>query len=152
MRRAKGLFVAAAVVCCSAMPAWAVEHVVMVDNFTFTPDQVDAAPGDTVRWVWQAGLHTVTSGANCTPDAVPLFDAPIDMNNPQFIFNVPNTPGEIPYFCVFHCVVGMEGNITVVEPPPPGIPTLSEWGMIVMVTLLLGTAGLVIRKRMPQTA
>lgn len=130
--------------------AIAAEHVVMVNNFNFVPAQVNAAPGDTVRWVWQAGIHTITSGSECTPDG--MFDEGIDKNNPEFIFNVPNTPGNIPYHCIFHCVVGMEGNITVAEPPPAGIPTLSEWGMIIMGGLLVWTAAMVIRKRMPQAA
>jgi glucose/arabinose dehydrogenase/plastocyanin len=87
-------------------------HEVVVRNFEFAPAAVTAAPGDTVRWVWESGFHTVTSGAGCTYDGL-YFDVASDSANPEFEFVIPDGVLEIPYFCRPHCVGGMTGLITV---------------------------------------
>jgi len=40
-------------------------------------------------------------------------------------------------------VEGIEGSVTVVT----GIPTLSEWGMIILITVILGIGVMILRKR-----
>ncbi len=40
----------------------------------------------------------------------------------------------------------LRGQIDTLQPPPPPIPTVSEWGLIVM-TLLLLTAGTIVIRR-----
>lgn len=81
-------------------------------GFLFTPDKLEIQPGDTVRWIWGDGFHTVTHGVPCDPDPNALFDAPLDPDNTPFEFTF-DTPGEVPYFCKFHCLVNMTGSIVV---------------------------------------
>lgn len=84
---------------------------------TFVPATVNAQVGDTIRWVWNGGGHTVTSGSDCEPSGV--FDGDISSATPTFEWTVdPSAAGEsIGYFCVPHCVFFMVGTI-VVEPAP----------------------------------
>ena len=72
---------------------------VIVRNFAFVPPMVTAAPGDTIRWVWESGVHTVTSGTPCTPDGL-YFDAPMTRFNETAEFVVPDGVSQIPYFCI----------------------------------------------------
>ena len=92
-----------------------------VENFRFDADnndttQVDTVTigvGDTVRWVWREGIHTITSGENSSdPDAGTLFDAPIDGNNQSFSFTFTET-GTFPYLCRPHETLNMKGIIVV---------------------------------------
>ncbi len=85
-------------------------HEVQVANFSFTPDEIDIVVGDTVRWVWVGGTHTATSGSNCTPDG--LFDAPLNSSSTSFEFTFESL-GDVPYFCVPHCGLGMDGVVRV---------------------------------------
>ena len=39
------------------------------------------------------------------------------------------------------------GSITCVPPPPSQIPTLSEWGMLLLMSLIVGTGFLMLRRR-----
>lgn len=97
-----------------------VTHDVTVGSgFMFAPSALTICAGDTVRWTWATGGHTVTSGANCTPDN--QFCSPNDTNcaagatsaaNAVYTHTFP-TPGTYPYFCVPHCMAGMTGTITV---------------------------------------
>src|SRR5690348_13799973 len=41
-------------------------HVVKVSDFAYEPAKLKVAVGDTVRWVWTDGTHTVTEGTGCT--------------------------------------------------------------------------------------
>jgi len=95
----------------------AVTHDVAVRNFEFDPPDITVAPGDMIRWVWESGTHTVTSGDNCTFDGV-HFDEPITSANPEFIWLVPGeVVGGIPYYCAPHCAgFNMIGSITVQAP------------------------------------
>jgi plastocyanin len=92
-----------------------------VENFRFDADdtngtQVDMVMinvGDTVRWTWRAGVHTITSGeGSSAPDAGALFDEPSDASNQTFSFTF-NEAGTFPYFCRFHEAVNMRGVIVV---------------------------------------
>lgn len=97
------------------------EHIVEVSGFSFTPEEISVQPGDTIRWVWGGGDHTVTSGSNCTFDGI-YFNELVDPDNPEFLYVVPDdVSGEIPYFCIPHCAMfGMVGTIVIETPLIPG--------------------------------
>jgi plastocyanin len=129
------------------MPAMAATtHTVTQNGLNFEPSDIVVLPGDTVEWVWTSGTHTVTSGTPCTPDG--RFNSPLDAGNPSFSYIIPSgePAGAIPYFCVPHCGAGMIGTITVIRTP---IPTVSEWGVVVMIlaTLVAGTVIFRLRHR-----
>jgi glucose/arabinose dehydrogenase/plastocyanin len=89
---------------------------VQVDNFSFTPQTVNIKVGDTVRWVWNEGSHTVTSGSSCTKDGA--FDS--GLQNAGFSQSMTfSEPGPIPYFCAPHCSFGMTGLVNVAKEEPP---------------------------------
>jgi plastocyanin len=93
-----------------------------IENFRFDADNNDSTQidtviinvGDTVRWTWRAGMHTITSGVDSNdPNAGNLFDVPSDMNDQTFSFTF-NQAGSFPYFCVFHWLSSdMKGIIEV---------------------------------------
>src|SRR4029450_8520115 len=55
------------------------------DGLVFTPDTVNISVGDTVRWTWGTGGHSVTSGDPCTSDGE--YCSPDDMNCDQGILS-----------------------------------------------------------------
>ena len=116
-RRLRPLHVAAFLIA-AAIPATAELHVVNQVGLVFSPENITVAPGDTVRWVWGSGTHTVTSGDNCTYDGL-YFDAPLTSSQPTFDWVVPSGVSEVPYYCRPHCFLGMVGTITIVEPADP---------------------------------
>jgi plastocyanin len=85
----------------------------------FVPDTVNISVGDTVRWTWAEGGHSVTSGPPCVPDS--QYCSPNDMNcfpgtvsNMGFVYQHTFTqPGTYSYHCIVHCVIGMRGVINV---------------------------------------
>ncbi len=79
---------------------------------SFEPADVTIHPGDSVRWIWSSGMHTVTHGDPCTRDPSFLFDSPLDEDHPQFEFQFLSVGG-VPYFCDPHCFFGMTGTVTV---------------------------------------
>jgi plastocyanin len=93
-----------------------------VENFRFDADSNDSTQidtviinvGDTVRWNWQVGFHTVTSGVDLNdPNAGVLFDEPSDSSNQSFSFTFSQV-GTFPYFCRFHVTIqNMKGIIEV---------------------------------------
>jgi plastocyanin len=98
-----------------------------MNGLNFMPDPVTINAGDTVKWVWAAAGHTVTSGSNGTPDGAfcndPTGGTPSPGNcappgNPTknagdtFSFTFP-TAGSFPYFCRPHAAAGMTGTVTV---------------------------------------
>ena len=111
-KKTRNSWLAALVLSAAASSAYAYTHVVTQSGNTFTPATIDVAPGDTVRWVWTSGVHTVTSGASCAYDGL-YFDAPLSSSNPSFEFVIPDGVAEIPYFCRPHCAFGMTGLIRV---------------------------------------
>ncbi|NNF06366.1 MAG: T9SS type A sorting domain-containing protein [Candidatus Eisenbacteria bacterium] len=115
-----GMFVASS-------PASAATHIVSVNNFNFAPKDIVIQQGDTVRWEWNAGVHTVTNGA--TPSdggAGTLFDAPISSGDPVFEY-IFTTVGLVPYHCAPHWFVGMTGTVDV----QPAAPTNARFTVLV---------------------
>ncbi len=123
-----GLTVALATALLTPTLASAAEHVVVQSNVSWIPADITVLPGDTVRWVFELGFHTVTSGSDCLADGV-HFDAILSAKSPQFVWKVPATAAgtTIPYFCAPHCIFGMLGTITVATPPVVHVVTQVEF-------------------------
>ncbi len=115
-----GLVLAFLALILGALPAQATIHNVDVGNFFFTPSNVNAFPGDTVRWTWVGGVHTSTSSAgNGKSWASGIISTPGATF--QIVFADTTTPGVYNYFCEVH-PLSMSGTITVAALPSP--PTL----------------------------
>lgn len=97
----------------SSIAAAGANHEVIVRDFEFDPAEITVAPGETIRWVWESGFHTVTSGTDCNFDGK-YFNAPMSVGTPQFEFTIPADIGvdEIDYLCLPHCK-NMIGLITI---------------------------------------
>lgn len=115
------LTLAAMLIC--APPTVASIHEVQVRNFAFDPSTLTVSPGDTVRWTWESGSHTVTSGTPCTHDGL-YFDEPMTSSNQVAEFVVPSGVKSIPYFCRPHCGIGMTGMINIELPNIDFVMTL----------------------------
>jgi plastocyanin len=88
--------------------------VVIVKDYAFVPQHFSAQPGTTIRWVWESGYHTVTSGPICGWSG--WFHAPIDHINVEWEWTIPDDlPAGfvIDYHCLPHCSHHMDGTITV---------------------------------------
>ncbi len=98
----------------------AAEIVINQAGATFSPSVVSAAVGDSIRWVWAGGGHTVTSGTECTADG--LFDGDLGSTTPSFTWIVPASVAgtSVGYFCVPHCFFFMTGTINVAAAGPAG--------------------------------
>lgn len=89
-------------------------HVVAVSNFAYEPAKLKIAVGDTVRWVWSDGTHTVTEGTNCTAKA-----GGFDSARHTAAFTYEHTfdaAGTFDYFCDYreHCtMMGQVGSVEV---------------------------------------
>ncbi len=85
----------------------------------FVPDTVNISVGDTVRWTWAEGGHSVTSGPPCVPDS--QYCSPSDMNcfpgttsNQGTVYtHTFSRPGTYAYHCIVHCIIGMTGVVNV---------------------------------------
>jgi plastocyanin len=101
-----------------------VDAVVQVGGTQFNHDgngstQIDTVRimvGQTVRWVWNDGFHTLTSGTGFDdPNMGLVFDQAIDMDNTSFEFTF-TTAEIVPYFCQPHEFFDMKGVVVVSEP------------------------------------
>ncbi len=89
-------------------------HEVRQIEFEFVPRDIEIEVGDSVRWIWSGGVHTVTEGDTCEPGQNLLFDAPLTAEAPEFVFQF-DEPGLVDYICRPHCVpFDMVGTVTVV--------------------------------------
>lgn len=120
MRRQLALALAGMSLLLLSRPALAADHFVTVGISTFSPQNLVIHTGDTVHWtvVDEFGVHTVTSGNGCTSNGTFNSGALGDGGTFQFTFT---NLGSFNYFCTFHCLSGMTGNITV--DPPVGVET-----------------------------
>jgi plastocyanin len=61
-----------------AASAHATIRVVHQTGLVFVPANLTIVNGDTVRWAWSAGIHTVTNGTTLAdPSLASLFDSPL---------------------------------------------------------------------------
>ena len=88
----------------------------LADNATlrFIPANIVVEQGDYVRWTWNSGVHTTTSGVPCTTDAV--WNSSISTSTRTFTRQFTEAPGLRKYFCSPHCGAGMTGQVTVTSP------------------------------------
>jgi len=117
----------AAVTVLALTPALAAIHEVHQVGTTFQPDHVVILPGDTVRWIWNDGVHSVTSGTgSADPQTGVLFDELLYVANTTVEYTF-NTVGSYPYYCTPHESLGMNGDVMVESPTPTEDTT---WGRI----------------------
>jgi plastocyanin len=111
--------------CLLAWPAFATTHTVNVGpGFTFSPANLTAQVGDTVKWNWVSGLHDVVSGSGGIPNGI--FDGGAATSVPgvhltvvfdeAFLAANPVTNNKYDYFCVIHVGFGMVGSVKVQVP------------------------------------
>ncbi len=82
----------------------------IVDN-SFNPATITIVQGDTVVWTNNGSIpHTSTSGTSCTSDG--KWDSG-NMNSGATYRHAFATAGSYPYFCTYHCSMGMTGTVTV---------------------------------------
>ncbi len=111
------LRLAAALTFVSALPAFATNHFVQIQGTTFVPSSITIHTGDTVFWTNNdIGFHTVTSGNPCTANG--MFNSGVLDPDAQFSFTF-NSTGTFNYYCLFHCIAGMTGDVTVEQAPTP---------------------------------
>ncbi len=126
-----------------AVPAAAdTVEVLATGGLTFEPADVTIQSGDSVNFTGLlGGFHTVAE----VDDAAAMswngdFHSPAFAN--EFI-QVFNSPGVFHYICEPHVLSGMRGTVTVNEVP---VPTVSTWGLALLVLLVLVAGTSVIRR------
>jgi len=117
---------------------------------TFSPQDVTIQIGDTVRWTWASDGHNVGSGLPGSPTSA-FFSGP--PQNTGTVFSVtfdaaflaanPIANNLYDYHCHPHGFLGMVGSIQVASPT---IPSSSEWSILLLAVLMLGTATWFLRK------
>ncbi len=145
---------AVAMLSINAAAAVGATHTVMVGGIAgngYAPSEVTVQVGDTVLWDWDGGLHDVESGVGGVYDG--NFDSGAPTTDTSATYQVtfdqafldanPMPEYEYPYYCAVHWSLGMTGKVIV---QVPTIPTISEWGLVVM-TLVMLTSGTVILRR-----
>ena len=90
-------------------------------NLVFDPASVTINLGDQVKWTWDSGGHSTTSGSPGMPNGI--WDSGIHNGGATFTRTF-NSTGTFPYYCVPHggCC-GMVGTVTVVNASPTPNPT-----------------------------
>jgi len=91
---------------------------------TFLPATLTVQVGTTVQWFWSSAGHTVTSGADGTPDGTfcspagttSCASAPPSGAGASFVYTF-TRPGTFPYYCAPHVGDGMKGTIVVTAGP-----------------------------------
>lgn len=112
--------------------AFATDHTVFMNgdyygNMFFEPASITIYAGDRVRWKnVVAAQHTSTSGTDCTPDGT--WTTGILNQAGASAFVTFSTVGTFPYFCHFHCTMGMVGEVIVTPRPLPVRAT--TWGSV----------------------
>ncbi len=95
--------------------------VVQQIGLTFEPRDITIEIGDTVRWVWTGGFHTVTEGTDGTIDGDEAFNE--FLGNQVLEYSVtfdaallaafPRPNSRYDYFCEPHFFVNQRGSVTV---------------------------------------
>jgi plastocyanin len=90
--------------------SFATTRTINVQNFSFSPDNLNANVGDTIKWVWVSGTHTTTS--TTIPLTAATWDQPITSVNTSYSYVI-TTTGIYNYKCTPHESMGMVGVINV---------------------------------------
>ncbi|MBK8982359.1 MAG: T9SS type A sorting domain-containing protein [Ignavibacteria bacterium] len=89
-------------------------HTVLVQDFSFTPANINVSVGDTVRWQWVNGIHTTTCNGTfpgtSLPNGAAPWDSEISSSTPVFSYVV-TVAGSYNYVCQPHAP-DMSGTIT----------------------------------------
>lgn len=109
-----------------AFPALGLANTVTVTQtgFGFSPQNPTIQVGDTVKWNWTSGTHTVTEGTDGLINGNELFTSPLTSSVQTFSFTFsaafvnanPKPGGVYDYFCQLHFSFPMKGTITVTDP------------------------------------
>lgn len=92
---------------------FAVKHIIHVGNYYFTPNALNVNVGDTIRWQWDAGSHTTTSGI--IPIGVDPWDENINSSSQDFEYPV-EVAGVHNYVCTPHAGMGQVGSFSATAP------------------------------------
>jgi len=110
------IFITAVLTAAFVLPVSAATHAVTVNNFSFTPQALTVAPGDTVVWTNTQGSHNVHHSGNPS-----LFGNNVGSGwTYTFVFNLP--VGVYNYVCEPHATMGMTGSVTVEALDVPSSP------------------------------
>jgi plastocyanin len=114
-----------------AAHALAADHTVLMSGdyaaMFFDPASITITAGDRVRWQNVVAVqHTATSGTECAPDGI--FSAGIMNPGQTSAYITFNTVGTFPYYCRFHCEMGMTGEVIVKQVPVP--VRQKTWGAV----------------------
>jgi plastocyanin len=98
--------------------------IIQQSGMGYIPEDAVCSPGDTIRFLWGNGNHSVTTGADCEygPSNGFDFDEPLTVANPVVDIEIPVEIDEtliIDYYCdvQLHCADhDMFATITVVPP------------------------------------
>ncbi len=96
-----------------AANSFATIRTVTVSSNMFTPSNLNAFVGDTIKFQWSDGFHTTTcDGTNGTtrPAGAAAWNANMTSGSPTFLYRI-TTAGSYHYVCLPHAP-GMAGNIT----------------------------------------
>ncbi len=91
--------------------AHAALHIITVSDNQFTPATLNAECGDTVKWVWESGIHTTWSTS--IPAGADLWFEQIDSFDTTYSYQV-SLAGTYDYYCYNHPM--MTGSIIVTCP------------------------------------
>ncbi len=100
------------------------QHTVLVNEFSFTPQNLTIQAGETVTWVNQNGMHNINGSAQSYPDNPVGFNSGNPLPAPWDYSFTFNTVGAYQYHCDLHFAMGMTGSVTVV-------PASSQGGVII---------------------
>jgi len=120
--------------------AFATEYFVDIPGLLFSPQNITIQEGDIVTWT---NNHTVNHTSTSADGGIE-WDSGVIAPGGSFSLTF-NTAGSYDYLCTIH--TAMTGNVTV--EPAGNVPTLSEWGMIMLSLLLVlgGTFGVIRRRK-----
>lgn len=90
--------------------SFATTRIINVQNFSFSPNNLNAFVGDTIKWVWVSGDHTTTS--TTIPPTAMTWDQPITPLDLTYSYVV-TVPGTYNYKCTPHEPMGMTGVVNV---------------------------------------
>ena len=93
-------------------------HEITVNATSYTPNDIDVCPGDTVRWVCSSGSHNVNGTQQQYANNPESFGNSV-MAGPWTYEHVFTINGIYDYRCDIHFAIGMSGVINVVGAGDP---------------------------------
>jgi plastocyanin len=128
-----------------AAPVYSATVEVTVDGIAFVPPDVTINAGDSVHWTEIAPFHNVAEVDDAAAMSWNGGFRSGGMGAVSEFTQTFNTPGMYFYICEPHVFAGMRGSIMVNAAPPA--PTLTAWGTVAMVGLVLASGGVVLYRR-----